>query len=287
MVFPLGSHLAEMRKLVNADVNICMYREFGRGCARRWSKPYLQAPIGLHSTTKFLRKLGEMLGLDPEPFIEREKHTTIKPVWDLWRSVTQDFFATASFGIVANETYAAASATSSKTTWAALRLRGGAHAGKKTDNEAVRELIQTRPRWCCSAATTSACTWPRSRRTGPRLVHPGVASPGRHPPPYRHAVHGLCRGHLSGSGSLQRAVRRAVPHPAAGHRRGRGALPWDADAQRLLEDLVEDHPVLIRISAAKRLRDTAERAARIAGEDRVSVERLLQSGGVDVSRLPG
>jgi chlorophyllide a reductase subunit Z len=49
---------------------------------------------------------------------------------------------------------------------------------------------------------------------------------------------------------------------------------WEAEAQRLLADLVAAEPVLVQISAAKRLRDRAERDAQRAGEEVVTVARV-------------
>jgi chlorophyllide a reductase subunit Z len=47
-------------------------------------------------------------------------------------------------------------------------------------------------------------------------------------------------------------------------------LRWDEEAEHLLEVALEAIPVLTRISAAKRLRDAAELAARRAGKDIVT-----------------
>ncbi len=106
-VMPFRSSVKDLATMDDCDACIVMYREFGASLAARLNKPYLYAPFGIQDTTAFLRELGRMLGRasEAEAFIAREKQTTLKAFWDLWRSPHQDFFGTSSFGVAAGETY--------------------------------------------------------------------------------------------------------------------------------------------------------------------------------------
>jgi chlorophyllide a reductase subunit Z len=56
-------------------------------------------------------------------------------------------------------------------------------------------------------------------------------------------------------------------------------LPWEPEAQQLMEELLEQQPVLVRISAAKRMRDQAERDARETGRSQVEAKRFIELFG--------
>ncbi|MBU3574912.1 chlorophyllide a reductase subunit Z [Polynucleobacter sp. UK-Mo-2m-Kol15] len=288
MVFPLGSHLADIPKLADADVNVCMYREYGRLLCETLERPYLQAPIGMQSTTAFLRKLGELCELDVEGFIEQEKHTTLKPIWDLWRSVTQDFFGTASFAIVANETYTRGirnfleEEMGLPCNFAIPRI-----PGNKTNNIEIRELVQKKTPLVMFGSYNERMY---GSEIGTRFSYIPASFPGaiirRHTgTPFMgyagsvYLIQEVCNSlfdalfNILPLGTEMDKVDRTPARVQSSIK----TMPWEQEAQELLNKLISNQPVLTQISAAKRMRDEAEFEARKQNIERVTVDCVQKS----------
>ena len=288
MVFPLGAHLADIPKLADADVNVCMYREYGRLLCETLERPYLQAPIGMQSTTAFLRKLGELCEIDVESFIEQEKHTTLKPIWDLWRSVTQDFFGTASFAIVANETYTRGirnfleEEMGLPCNFAVPRI-----PGNKTNNVEIRELVQKKTPLVMFGSYNERMY---GSEIGSRFSYIPASFPGaiirRHTgTPFMgyagsvYLIQEVCNSlfdalfNILPLGTEMDKVDRTPARVQSSIK----TMAWEQEAQELLNKLISNQPVLTQISAAKRMRDEAELEARKQNIERVTVDCVQKS----------
>ena len=254
-------------------------------------RPYLQAPIGLHSHDQVPAHAGELLGLDPSRS-SSARSTPPSSRCGICGAGHEDFFGIASFAIVANETYRAACGHFLKTEMGlpctfSFARSAGVEARQRSGAAAVAREDAARD---VRKRTMSACIPPRSARARSafRPSFPAL----HHPSAYWHAVHGLRRRHLPRAGVAMRSSMRSStscrsrPTWIASRRRPRGSL---APMRRRGTTRRTNCSRIPRDGAAAGSASLAQAHSRLGGEDarRAGEEEVTAATGDPLARRVG
>ena len=201
--------------------------------------------------------------------------------------MTQDFFATASFAVVATDTYARGirgfleGELGIPCTFGFSRT-----AGSKPDNTAVRKAMKETPPFILYGSFNERMY---AAEQGARCMYIPASFPGA---VIRRATGTPFMGYAGATYLVQEfcnALFDALFHilplgtemdkvdPTPVRAEDWNTDPWDKDAVAALDAHVEREPFLVRISAAKRARDRVERDARNAQEGRITARRVAAS----------
>ncbi len=310
LVYPYEGSVAATPRLADAAVNVVMYREFGAPLAEALGRPQLFAPFGVFGTTAFLRELGALIGAPAEQveaFIEREKRSTLQPVWDLWRGPQSDWFATVDCAIVAGRSYVEGlrqflgDELGVKIAWSSGRPR----REDEPDNIEIRKRLHAKaPAFVFGSINEKIYL----SEAASRATHFIPATfPG---PVVRRTTGTPFMGYAGAANIMQELVNRfyemvfnflpvetvkpaggppgqgGPPQaPAAGQPQGAVSaetMAWTPEAAERLSSAIEQVPFLARISASRALRLASEQAARAKGASEVTldlVEAAIAHGG--------
>jgi chlorophyllide a reductase subunit Z len=276
-VYPFESSLHDIADLKNSDVIVLMYHEFGQPLAELLKRPALQAPFGIGETQNFILELGRLLHKDEEAkaFLEKEKRTTLKPIWDLWRGPQAEWFPTIRFGVTAAKTYALGLNTFLAGEMGMLCLFS--HDSAETDNTLIRnEIQQKQPQFLFGRIVDKIYLAELDAKT--RFIPAGF--PG---PIVRRALGTPFMGH-SGAVYLLQEIVNALYDMLFNflplNRRGpagedsTGKVTWSNEANALLNEIVKKAPFISQISFGRELKRKAEQFVLKQGKNNVTPEIL-------------
>ena len=276
-VYPFESSLHDVADLKNSEVIVQMYHEFGHALTEKLGRPVLQAPFGMGETEHFIRDLGRLLNKEQESeaFMQKEKRTTLKPIWDLWRGPQAEWFPTIRFGVTAAKTYAFGLETFLSKEMGMQCLFS--HNTAEADNTLVREEIQQKqPQFLFGRIVDKIYLAELDSKT--RFIPAGF--PG---PIVRRALGTPFMGHSGAVYLLQEIVnalydmlfnflplnRRTTTMEEPAQK-----VAWSSEANALLNEMVKKAPFISQISYGRELKRKAELFTLKQGKESVTPELL-------------